>query len=472
MYSSRMRLWTIFNYLLVPFLCILSSLYVLFGNSRVEYNLMFLLPIVFLFCYELLLKRNLTNSFKVFSISYTSVSAIRYVLAPVLIVLAGRYDGRSLTTPSEDSFFLAFLLMIMELLVCSLLIWVLGKKLEKNKNKKKECTFSKRWVIYVSFIIITFSMILFKPELLSSFSFIRPNVEMLNYSDFEIFDQIVILFTNVSKNLVMLFILASFYKKYCSKKSLSWVFLSFVVIMINNLFYFGTNRFDFVLNIIASTIIFCYIYKDYWKITTIIMAVLCCIGFAMISQARNSYESLGNGDASYKMADLSQIYFGGPYNVAIAIEAAKAFPEGRNISTALYDCTRSVIGLNVLVRKIDDVKLTDYYFNKRIFNNGQNTQIIPMIGEGYYLFGIILAPLLDVMFIFIAYLLTKKKDEWSLEIEFFFILSLVRLGFINCQSATIQLDDLSFNLFVPLALFFVNRFICVGSVKDISEVKK
>lgn len=456
------KMWTIINYLMVPCICTIASLYTFWTNQRSEYNLMFLLPLVFLFCYELLLKKNLTNSFKIFSTSYTLASAIRYVAGPVLIVLGGRYDGRSSLTPSEDSFVLAFLLMIIELLTCSVLIWILGRKLEKKDTGEAEGKTIKlptHWVVYIIFIFVTISLVIMRPGLLSSFSFIRPNEQLLNYDNFDTFDQIIILCMNVSKNLIMLLMLSSLYKNYKKKSGVFWVFLSFLVILLNSSLYFGTNRFDFVLNLIASTIVFCKLFKDYYKITVLAMSILCCFGFVLISQARGLRGAIDNSNSFYQVADIVQMYFGGPYNVAMSIETAEAFPEGRNIGTALYDCTRSVIGMNVLVKKIDGVKLTNYYFNRRIFNNDHYSQIIPMIGEGYYLFGFALAPLFDIMFIFIAYILTKNKDKWSLEIGFFFILSIVRLGFINCQSATIQLNDLSFNIVVPLILFFLNNMI-------------
>lgn len=468
---QKSKAWVILNYLGIPVLCIFVSLYVFFGNQREEYNLMFLLPIAFLLCYELFLK-NSFKSFTFFSISYTLVSLVRFVFLPLLIVLGGRYDGRSATTPSEGSFVLAFVLMIIELFICSLLIWVLARKL-RNSNKdenEKKIKLPKQWTAYTIFVLVAIIMLIAKPELLSAFSFITPHDDLLNYNDFDVFSQIAILCLNVAKNLVALMSLVYCYKRYSNQNRLLWVALSFIIISLNSSVYFGTNRFDFVLNLAASTTVFCILYRKYWKVIATIMSVLCLVGFVSISQARSLRGAINNDNEYFQIADLTQMYFGGPYNVAIAIETAEAYPEGRTLKTAFYDCTRSVLGLNVIVRNVKGVELSSHYYNRRIFNSSHSTQIIPMIGEGYYLFGILFAPIFDVMFILLAYLLTKQKNKVSIEIWYFFVLSLMRLGFINCQSATIQLNDLSFNLFMPLILYFINNLFQRTSNKKEREI--
>lgn len=459
----------LFNYLVVPFVCCLVSLYVAFWNQREEYNLMFILPLCFLVCYELLLKKCF-NNFKFFSVSYSIVSAIRYVITPLLIVLGGRYDGRSASSPVGGSFVLAFLLMIFELAICSLLIWFLNRKLSKNKSEKSEkLVFPTSWTVYVIFIIIVLALALLRPETLKAFSFVRPNESLFNYDDFDVFSQIIILCLNVAKNVFTLLILTFFYKKYAKRKALFWVLASFALISLNSAVYFGTNRFDFILNLVASTIIFCMLYKKYWKVVVVVMAILGCFGFVMISQARDIRGIKGGDNAFYNYADIAQMYFGGPYNVAISIETAVDYPEGRNIKTAIYDVFRSVLGFNMIMKNMENVELSSTYYNRRIFGNSHSSQIIPMIGEGYYLFGVFLAPILDMMFIYIAYLICKSKRMFNIEVGFFFIITLVRLGFINCQSATIQLNDLSFNLFLPLILAFMNGL--MGGRRNMKEVE-
>lgn len=460
------------NYILIPLACLASSLYVLFWNQREEYNLMFLLPIAFLICYEIFLK-NSFNHFREFSICYTIVSFIRYVVTPLLIVLGGRYDGRSSVTPSTDSFILAFVLMIFELLVCSITIWLLNRKLGKLKKNdgKQDIIFPKHWIVYAIFIGITLVMAILRPNNLNAFSFIFPNENLLNYDDFDTLDQIVIMCLSVSKNLLALMILSFCYKKRESGGGLFWVIISFVIIILNSAVYFGTNRFDFLLNLTASTILFCMLYKKFKRFAIIVMAIFGVVGFLLITQARNLRGAIDNDNEFYQTADLAQMYFGGPYNVAIAIETADEYPEGRNIKTVVYDCTRSVLGLNIIVRNMNGVELSSYYFNRRIFNNSHSSQIIPMIGEGYYLFGAIFSPVLDIIFIMIAYCLKKSKKGLNIEIGFFFIITLVRLGFINCQSATIQLNDMSFNLFLPLVLAFLNGMIKTDRNKRIIEAE-
>lgn len=464
----------VLNYFLIPLVSVAASYYIAFWNQREEYNLMFLLPLCFLFCYELFLKRSF-NHFKLFSISYTIVSAIRYILTPVLIVLGGRYDGRSAITPSVDSFILAFILMIAELFICSFMIWMLNKKLSvvKERNESDTIIFPEHWIAYFVFIAITVVLAALRPNTLSAFSVIQPNENLFNYSDFDIMDQIIILCLSVAKNVLTLIVLSFCYKKHLNRHGIIWVILSFCVVIANSSIYFGTNRFDFLLNLIASTILFCLLYKRYRRVAIIIMSILGVVGFSLITQARSLRGAISNDNEFYQTADLAQMYFGGPYNVAISIETATAFPEGRNIKTAVYDCTRSIIGVNILARNMKGVELSSTYYNRRIFGNSHSSQIMPMIGEGYYLFGAFLSPILDILFIFIAYFMMKSGKSTNIEIGFFFIITFVRLGFINCQSATIQLNDLSFNLFLPLVLAFMNGLIRTNrTVKELANAQQ
>jgi len=446
------------NYIVIPVICLVASVYILLWNQRSEYNLMFLLPIVFLICYEFLLLKAL-KTFREFGYVYSIVSFVRFVILPVLTVLSGRYDGRSSVPPSTDSFKIAFTLMIYEIIVCSIFIFFFGKKLcKEKKDVNKNIALSKNKWFYYIFIVISIFFIILNPNILSALSFIMPNRNGFNYDDFGIVGQITILFSIVGKDLIFILLLNYMKDKYHNNPSIKYVWLSIVLIIINSSIYFGTNRFDFVLNLVASTILFCIIFKKYRKIIVSMMMIFCVAGFIAITQVRNNYYSVSKDKSLiYDVTDTLQIYLGGPYNVAMSVETAIAYPEGRNIGTALYDITRPVLGINIFVKNIENVELTTHYFNWRIFNKNHQTQIIPMIGEGYYLFGFLLAPVFDVLFITIAFYLRKlcmRKNDMF--ITFFVLITLVRLGFINCQSATIQMNDLSFNLFLPAIIYVVN----------------
>ena len=446
------------NYIIIPFVCLIASVYTLFWNQREEYNLMFLLPIIFLVCYEFFLRPSL-KAFKEFDYVYSIVSCARFVVLPVLIVFSGRYDGRSSVPPSSESFKIAFILMCYELVICSVCIFFFGRKLARERKDNKSLAISKdKWFYYI-FIIMSLVLAVANPSSISALSFIVPNENAFNYHDFGIIEQITILFLIVGKNLVFVLLLNYIKEKYNNNPNIIYVWSSIFLVIVNSSIFFGTNRFDFVLNLAASTMLFCAVFKKYRKIIVSIMIIFCIVGFFSITQVRNNYYSVSRDkNLAYDIADTFQVYLGGPYNIAMSVETAIAYPEGRTVGTALYDLSRPVLGLNIFVRNIKGIELTTHYFNWRIFHREHQTQIMPMIGEGYYLFGFVLSPIFEVMFIMVAFYLRRfciRKNDMI--ITFFFLITLIRLGFINCQSATIQMNDLSFNLFLPVIVYFVNN---------------
>ena len=181
----------------------------------------------------------------------------------------------------------------------------------------------------------------------------------------------------------------------------------------------------------------------------------------LISNSR-SYSSISkNTSISEDLVDFFQSYTGGPYNVAIAIESAELFEDERNIGVLIFDFLRPTLGINLIMKNLD-INYTNVYFNYRMFfNPNRASQIMPMIGEGYFTVGIIFAPIVDIIFIYIAFNLKKiQLRKNRIELIYFFMITMIRLGFLMGQNATIQMNDLSFNLFVPLILYwFNNKFI-------------
>jgi len=345
--------------------------------------------------------------------------------------------------------------------------------MSKNLNFSYEMVFPKKKWFYIIFIAMVLLAIIIRPNTIMSFSFLFPNTSLGNYDSFEIFDQIIILCTLAAKNFIFILLISKFYHSYEKNHSFIYVLMSLVLVLLNSIIYFGTNRFDFILNIVASTIIFCLLYKKFAKRVILAMCALSIFMFVLMTQSRGIKIISNNNNELYGVADNFQMYFGGPYNVAIAVETAEYYPEGRNFGTLLYDFNRSVLGLNVIVKKIDGYKLTSDYFNYRIFYGSHSSQIMPMIGEGYYLLGLILSPLIDVFFILIAYYMKKKSIHLNrIEVLFFFLITFIRLGFMMGQTATIQMNDLSFNLFLPMIIIFINNKFNIRNDRRIDNYAK
>ena len=138
--------------LLLFVFCFAASIFVYINCNLSSYKYMFLLPIVFFFCYSLFLRKGIKH-FKEFNIVYSGINFVRFVLLPILIVITGRYGGRSPQYPLDSSFNLAFLLMIIELFSCSLFIFILSKlkKFHFQNLDNKTVTTPKTKLIYIIF---------------------------------------------------------------------------------------------------------------------------------------------------------------------------------------------------------------------------------------------------------------------------------------------------------------------------------
>ncbi|WP_460322886.1 hypothetical protein [Alkalibacterium psychrotolerans] len=208
---------------------------------------------------------------------------------------------------------------------------------------------------------------------------------------------------------------------------------------------------------IASAFVFYKLYPKYSKLVLTVLLLGLVIIIPAITQARNMNSLVGDDNTLVNLSSMIQQYLGSPYNIAIAIEAAELFPSNRNIINLIYDIVRPILGLNVLVANLP-LQLSTVYFNTRMYlREGHVVQILPMVGQSLFYFGILLSPLLSLIFIKLGDLLTKILDNSNrLELIYFLSITSTRLAFSLGQNATIQMNDLSFTLFVPIILMWLN----------------
>lgn len=155
--------------------------------------------------------------------------------------------------------------------------------------------------------------------------------------------------------------------------------------------------------------------------------------------------------------DFLQVYLGGPYNVAIAVDTKESYPEAGKAEVLFFDIFRPMIGVNFLVKNMD-IKYSNIYFNHRIFKSDNRSQIIPMVGQSNLFFGALLSPLLSVLFILLAYTLNKFVNKSSnVLVYYFFVLSVARMGFLMGQNTMNMINDLSFNIFLFLIIYWLNN---------------
>ncbi|QUI21960.1 hypothetical protein HZI73_06435 [Vallitalea pronyensis] len=449
---------------IVVCLCIITSVIIWFDHSHDGYKLLFLHPLTFSIAYLFVLSKKIhQGNKKLFFMVFMGIASIRYVVLPLLIVLSGHYGGRSFIEPDQASFLKAILLMNYELIVCSVFIgfkeWRKGKK-GAIKKPIIETSFEalKGYDIgYICFGVLTVVGVVTHPTVLLSINFIIPNV-FAKSIEYSFTQNLVIYFVVVFKQLLFIMVTKKLFYLFKQSKKHQYITYNFLVALLNILTYFGTNRSDIVISAIVSFFLLYKLYgqimKKYFALGSIALVLL----IMLVTSARDNASISGHTNGLLDITDTFQVYTGGPYNVAIAVETKSYFPEANDVSVLFFDIFRPMIGVNFLVKELP-FQYSNIFYNKRLWLDiDRRSQILPMIGQGNLFFGFILAPLFSLFFIRLHYYFEKKVAiTKSVEIFYFVNLAIVRLGFFMGQNTMNMINDMSMNLVLFLGVYSLNK---------------
>ena len=439
---------------------IISTIIVSYYNENEGYSLFFLFPIEFMILYFLLYRNLLFKELRLFLTSFSIIAYIRYVLMPVIIVMSGYYGGRSVVPPSIENYRTACVLMLYEFIVLSISIVILEKKQKKkcldsiNGEIKQS---SSKFIYYIFFMITILATLLF-PGALRMFSFINPRIsglEYLNSLPTNIAIVTYMLFT--AKYLLYIVLISYCYNKYKEKNNKSYRTLAFVITIINISIFYGLNRSDLVITACASILLYMNLFKDKNIFKYAIIGIFIFFLITTIGESRQIVSISKEKSKIVDLADTVQAYFGGVYNVAISIETYEYYPEVRKPTRVVFDTFRPFIGINMFLKNTT-IESTNNYFNKRLYFNDHTAQIVPIIGQGYIHFGLILSPVLGVAIICLAYFLENILRKTSqIEIIYFISICLIRMGFLMGQNTGNISNEISMNLVLFTIIYIVNK---------------
>lgn len=443
-------------------ICLSSYIYISLKEMIPGYELLGLLPLMYMLSVAIVLIPSIFNDFKVFNLVLTVLSFLRYVILPFLIVYADYYGGRSPVPPTANHYDLALKLMLYELLALTLTILCLDT-LRKHRKKKRiqatnEVKRSHSIFFYIVFVIVASIGVLVVPGALSSVSFLIPSERVVDVLKTSALSSILSLYLfMIAKQIVALILTWFFYKKYQATKNKVFVFLAVLVMMLNIGVFAGTNRSDLVICMISSLYILHKLFPKHFK--KIAFFIVLSVGFIVLLIATVRQIASVSGDVSklIDFTDTMQVYLGGPYNVAMALEMKDMFPEARHWSVLLYDIFRPMIGINVFIKDLP-IDYSVLYYNRRYFFSDKVTQILPMIGQGTLYFGYIGAPIIMVGFVSIAYYFQKIMEQSrNLELVYFLTLATARMGFLLGQNTMNMVNDMSYNLLLFLFIYLLNK---------------
>lgn len=457
LYKSRFLSNLICTIILLISIFVSIILFINQNNLPEGYKNLYLLPLSYAILYLVFLRHiSLKYGFSLFLGVYIAVSFVRFVILSYLIYKTGWFYGRSNFSPSSLKFKTAIFLMVYELFVYNLAIfifhrWLFGKEHIKEKFEVK---FNKSNFIYIIFILFTIALIIIRPSSLQFFSFFTVNTNYTTVEDTDAFVSIIIIFINITRYIIYFMLVKFFMEKFYVKHPIFTYFVVVFITLVNTMIIFGTNRADFVFNLIINILILVYLFKKYGVMLGIALVTLVPIVVGNLTKYRETTTVTGGSNIWIDITDNLQIYLGGIYNVAISLDISGS---SKNPFMLLVDIFRSAIGPNMILKQFDFTP-SSRLFNYRIFSSDLVSQIIPMIGQGNFYLGFIFAPLLGVGFIFIALFLLKQIIK-AKRFELLYILSLSsgRMGFVMAQNGNILLNDLTFFLPLFLLVYYLNN---------------
>lgn len=447
-----------FTRIIVFIISIISSFFIAYNFNQSGYEYLFILPLAYGIVYVFFLAPVLFKNTNAFLVVFVIFTFTRYVVLPNLLVYTNYYGGNSSVPPLSSSYQLAIWLMVYEIVVVAIAIYLIFRNVDLNKlNESKNIKTPNNFIVYFLFLTITLLLIGSKPSVLNSFYFIIPPDNLTGFDGRGLLSSITFYFLVISKYIVYLMLMTLLYKMFSKKNRKIYIFLSFIVTALNILVIYGDNRADFIITAIVSITIFYKLYPKQSKLAIIVLILSMFVAVSFINTHRDHATRTGGADQVLDITNTLQIYMGGPYNVAIAIEAAKLNQEARSIAHFGYDILRPTLGFNLLLKNID-MKMSGNYFNERIYFSDHTTQIIPMIGQGYFFFGFIFSPIVMILFLFfVKYLITVREGKARIELVFFLSIPITRIGLAMGQNGSILMNDTSFFLLLSLAIYYLNN---------------
>lgn len=428
----------------------------------VGYEPLYLLPLLYTILFPIALAPFLFKRFNIFLIVFTGISFARYVILPFLIVYTGYYGGRSPEPPLAESLHKAIYLMMYELVAIALTIiimeLILSKKW-KTPQVKQSLTDNSRKDGFLLFILLGFTALLVIPGTTSMITFFFPKKELVNIvannSTLSMLGGYLFI---IAKQLIFLLGSYACCIRYEKTQKRRYLFTAILLLLINIGVFVGTNRSDIVLSAIVSLIVFHRLFPTAFKAVAIGISSLLLIIVSLMGQVRNIASISGGSSKLVDLTDNLQVYFGGPYNVAMAIETKILYPQVQHLSVLFFDIFRPMIGVNIFVKHLP-YTYSNIFFNQRYYYTNQETQILPIIGQGNIFFGYLAAPLFSVLIVCLAYYLSIKINRTH-SLAMFYFLSLVctRLGMVMGQNTMNIINDLSYNLFLFLLIYLFSSF--------------
>ncbi len=386
-------------------------------NREYIYNAIVFLPIAYciLSCSLLLPAWIKSGSYTV--IIFTACCGLRYVLLPVIISIYPTYGLANYTNTDAESINAAIILMLYELLVCSLFLAILSYKFKANEKKRNNIVLAKGNFIIIAFVLIAALTLMLIPDPGKNISFFiisAANSKRVSSNELMTFTNILTQIFQIGRLALYILMLLVCKKRYETNHKKIYILLAIVATIINLGIIIGEARSVQIQFAFAAAYLLSQCFPEEKKKLTRIVAISAAIIVSLLSIYKHLYvfkygsyfATLSQGGGYLEIVKSAETYLFGPQAVASVMELKKQGIEF-DLKRLFFDFARSFMGINFIVKK-SDILTTSQIYNLFI-SNGYRTSgnLVPITAQGYLYFGWILSPILICSLLILSLYLEK-----------------------------------------------------------------
>lgn len=400
------------------------------------YEGLVIFPYIFLLIYMILLEPIRKSQFAVTSYGVIIMQWLRFVLLPVVIMIAKDGEGFSYINPSKDAYSLALLLCIYEFILTSLIINFVARKWVNKPTHVTDITVAGSSIVYMVYVVIVILIAIIAWNQIDFLHFIViPISKGFRLGDAKstisvLIQQLII----VAQYFLLLIVIDKLHKRYEKTGNPKLILWSIIYACLNLAVIIGERRtVQIYLGLICIMVLSKYYAYYKSRIVTLIAfsSIVVITGMSVYKflyafQYDSYYAALSNSslDISWFSRYL-QAYFFGLENVAATIDFGQL--SNLSLNGMLYDIFRSIFGISFLFKGRG--LLTSELFNTYLYGTPTQTgHVISSVGYGFIYLGQFLAPIISTFNILIS-IIAERNMKRSKSVEGYFLFGMILLRF-------------------------------------------
>jgi hypothetical protein len=431
----------------------LSLLFIIYGYE--PYKNLWLLPaaylIVFIFFWRF--KRNKEMFSSSGDLLFKVAVTIRYILIPTLMIINGDGDigfGSAIGIGKHDY---AIFYMVYELVIINVIYYILLKRPNISIIKGSKISSKNNILIFKLMVLISIPLLMI-PEIRRRYSFFASSIVLTSRQLVSTYDSsynMLFHIVNYTKIVIPIVIIVFFMKRYMVNPKTKYVVLSIFSSILPNMFYTATSRNSILIPMLAAFFTMLMVFNKHRKLILTIYGG----GIVFIISVMTWFKSVSNSSilSIEWLVNYLSIYFLGPKEYAIGLQAIETYGSISTFETLINDIIGNIPGLSSFSNLLDRTsQLYNWtYYGGNIGLGGG--YIIPASIQGAFHFGYVLGPLFTSIPLFLIRWSERFRDKNSNNISTVYIANYLMVSVsIYYANSVSSMMNMLFYIAIPLLL--------------------